>query len=142
MELDEQGISVRNAARDPMNWPLELGETLIVYHPHAKLQPRVVQTKELAAVPRSSGYLEDSLPSNGDDRSPHFPFKTLADFEQTELFIRRDHTDGEINDQLDLWRRHAPCAGVTLKNAREMHQYLDAAGIEEDLTQVMLPQSR
>ena len=142
MELDEQGVSVQNAARDPTNWPLELGETLVVYHPHARLAPRVVPTKKLAAVPRSSGGLENLFPSNGDPRPPYFPFRTLADFEQSELFVRRDHTDGEINDQLDIWRRHAPGTGMTLKNAREMHQYLEAAGIEEDLAQVMSPQSR
>lgn len=47
-------------------------------------------------------------------------------------------TDRHIDEQLDLWRRHAPGANVTLKNAREMHQYLQAAGIEEDLSQVPL----
>ena len=69
-------------------------------------------------------------------RPPYFPFKSLADFEQTELFVRDDHTDGGINRQLDLWRRHAPGTGVMLKNAREMHQCLEAAGLEEDISQV------
>lgn len=125
-----------------MNWPLELGETLIIYHPHAKLAPKVVPTKKLAAVPRNSGPdRKDLLPSVDDSRSPYFPFRSLADFEQTELFVRHDCTDGEINGQLDLWRRHGSGTGVTLKNAREMHQYLEAAGIEEDVSQVRSPQS-
>ena len=121
--------------RVPINWLLELGETLIVYHPHAKRTPKVVPTRELAAASTSS---EDLLPSwNADPtRPPYFPFKTLADFEQTELFVRDNHTDGEINRQLDLWRRHGSNAGVTLKNAREMHQCLEAAGLEEDISQV------
>jgi hypothetical protein len=135
-EPDEPSVPAQRTARDPTNWPLELGETLIVYHPHAKLTPQVVPTKKLAALSRNSGDLEDLFPSNCDSRPPYFPFKTLADFEQTELFVRRDHTDGEINHQLDLWRRHAPCTGVTLSNAREMHQFLETAGVEEDLSQV------
>ena len=139
-ETDEPSVPVPQSARlDPNNWPLGLGETLVVYHPHAKLAPQVVPTRELKAIAeRIPGDLEDLL--HLDDSNPRplfFPFKTLADFEQTELFIRHDHTDGEINHQLDLWKRHASGAGVTLKNAREMHRCLQAAGIEEDLSQVM-----
>lgn len=118
-------------------WPLELGETLVVYHPHAKRPPQVIPTRELANFSRSPEDLEDLLPLD-DSRPPYFPFRTLADFEQTELFVRRDNTDPQIDEQLNLWRRHAPGVGVTLKNAREMHQHLEAAGIEEDLSQVTL----
>ena len=131
--MDESNVPVQ---RVPINWPLELGETLIVYHPHAKRTPEVIPTRELAAASISS---EDPLPSWDADptRPPYFPFKSLADFEQTELFVRDDHTDGGINRQLDLWRCHAPGTGVMLKNAREMHQRLEAAGLEEDISQVM-----
>jgi hypothetical protein len=129
---------LQSAARDPTNRPLELGETLIVYHPHAKLVPKIVPTREVAVISRSPGDLEDSLPPT-DSQPTYFPFRTLADFEQTELFVRCDQTDGKINQQLDLWRRHAPGTGVTLKNAREMHQCLEASGTEEDLLQVRGP---
>ena len=94
-------------------------------------------TRELAAVRRSPKGLGDPLPSGSDPQPLYSPFRSLADFEQTELFVRRDFTDGEIDDQLDLWKRHAAQGtGVTLKNAREMHQYLQAAGTEDDLSQV------
>jgi len=85
MEPDELSTSVWSAAGDPMKWPLELGETLIVYHPHTKLMPKVVPTRELAAISRSSGDLEGLLLSDFDSQPPHFPFKTLADFEQTAV---------------------------------------------------------
>jgi hypothetical protein len=122
---------------DPVVWPLELGETLVVFHPHARMPPLVLPTRELATFSSTNPEgPEGSLPLD-DSRPPYHPFKTLADFEQAELFVRRDHPDSQIDDQLDLWRRHAPNVGVTLKNAREMHQYLQAAGIEEDLSQVV-----
>ena len=95
----------------------------------------MVPTRELATFSRHPQDLEE--PPRDNSQPPYFPFKTLADFEQTELFIKRDHSDPEIDEQLDLWRRHAPSTGVTLKNAREMHQHLQAAGIEEDLSQVV-----
>ena len=127
------------ASSDPTNWPLELGETLVVYHPHAKRPPEVMPTRELADVTRRPSSENQELglfPSGQDPRPPYFPFKTLADFELTELFVKHDHTDGEINDQLDLWNRHAHGTDVTLENAREVHRHLEAAGIEEDISQV------
>ena len=120
--------------QDPITWPLELGQTLIVYHPHAQRAPQVIPTKELPAFSRNSHLLEN--PVVNDSQPPYFPFETLADFEQTELFVKRDCADPFINEQLDLWRRYASNNGVTLKNAREMHQCLWAAGIEDDLSQV------
>jgi len=134
---DEPNVSTQSPAHDPTMWPLELGETLVVYHPHAKQPPQVIPTRELANISRSPEDSENLLPLD-DSQPPHFPFRTLADFEQTELFIKRDNTDPQIDEQLNLWRRHAPGVAVTLKNAREMHQHLEAAGIEEDLSQVML----
>jgi hypothetical protein len=138
IKLDEPGAPVGNTTQDRINLPLELGETLVIYHPHAKRAPEVVPTWQLAAVSKSSRGLKDLLLSDFDSRPPYFPFRSLADFELTEMFVRRDRTDGEINDELDLWRRHASGVGVTLKNAREMHRCLEAAGIEEDLSQVTL----
>ena len=92
-------------------------------------------TKELAAISRTEG-LEDLTPSDSNSRPPYFPFRSLADFELTELFVKRDQTDGEINDLLNLWIRHAPGTGVTLKNAQDVHRHLQAASFEEDLSQV------
>lgn len=124
-----------NAAQDPITRPLELGETLIIYHPHAQRVPQVIPTKELPDFSRNLHLSENPV---DDPRSPYFPFKTLADFEQTELFIKRNCADPFINEQLDLWSRYGSNNSVTLKNAREMHRCLWAAGIEEDLSQVTL----
>ena len=129
----ESSGSVHDPARDPTMWPLELGETLVIYHPHAERPPQVIATRELTDFSSRPEDLEDPLPLN-DSRPPYFPFRTLADFEQTELFVKHDHTNPQIDDQLDLWRRHAPGVGVTLRNAREMHKFLEAAGIEDDLS--------
>ena len=128
------GADSGSAVQDPTMWPLELGQTLVVYHPHAQRAPQVIPTKELSTFSRNSHFLEDPV---DDPRPPYFPFKTLADFEQTELFIKRNCADPFINEQLDLWRRYASNSGVTLKNAREMHRCLWAAGTEEDLSQVV-----
>jgi hypothetical protein len=93
-------------------------------------------TRELAAFSRNPEDLGDPLPLN-DSQPPYFPFSTLANFEQPELFVKRDHSDPQIDDQLNLWRCHVPNVGVTLKKAQEMHLYLQTAGIEEDLSQVV-----
>lgn len=136
-ELGTTGEAGESVAQDPITWPLELGQTLVVYHPHAQRPPQVIPTRELSVFSRHPSVSDDPV---DDTRPPYFPFKTLADFEQTELFIRRNCADPAINEQLDLWRRYAPDGAVTLKNAREIHKCLWAAGIEEDLSQVA-PQS-
>ena len=130
----EPDVAGEGAVQDPLTWPLELGQTLIIYHPHAQRPPEVVPTRELSTFVRNPDALEDRI---DDTRPPYYPFKTLGDFEQTELFIKRDCADPFINEQLELWRQHGPNSNVTLKNAREMHQRLWAAGIDEDLSQVM-----
>lgn len=134
-EEQDEAPTTQDGVPDPMVWPLELGETLVVHHPHSGRPPEVIPTRELNTFRGTPTALKDSIPS-GDSRPPYFPFKTLADFEQTELFVKRDQTDPHINEQLDLWKRHGPGAGVTLKNAREMHKCLEDAGIEGDLSQV------
>ena len=133
-ELDAASAVGEGAIQDPLTWPLELGKTLIVYHPHAQRPPEVVLTRELSGFTRHLDASEDPI---DDTRPPYSPFETLADFEQTELFIKRDCADPFVNEQLSLWRQYAPNSDVTLKNAREMHQRLWAAGIEEDLSQVV-----
>ena len=94
----------------------------------------MVPTRELAACSGNSDFSENPV---DDSRPPYFPFETLADFEQTELFVKRNCADPFINEQLDLWKRYAPNGDVTLKNAREMHQCLWAAAVEDDLSQVV-----
>ena len=133
----ESSGSAHDPARDPTMWPLELGETLVIYHPHAEWPPQVIATRELTDFSNCPEDLEGPLPLN-DSQPPYFPFWTLANFEQTELFVKCNHTDPQIDNQLDLWRHHAPGMDVTLRNAQEMHKCLEAAGIEDDLSQVTL----
>ena len=104
----------RDFVQDPITWPLELGQTLIVYHPHAQRLPQVIPTKELSDFSRNPDV--SGCPING-TRPPYFPFETLTDFEQTEIFIKRNCPDPFINEQLYLWRRYAPGTGVMMKNA-------------------------
>ena len=106
-EVDTTTEAGEGLIPDPMTWPLELGQSLVVYHPHAQRPPQVILTSELSAFSRNLDPLEspDTNISDGSvssDRPPHFPFKTLADFEQTELFIKRNCTDPFINKQLGL----------------------------------------
>ena len=131
MRLGEPDAAGKVAVQDPLTWPLELGQTLIVYHPHAQRPPEVVPSRELSTFTRNPDALEDYV---DDTRPPYFPFETLADFEQIELFIKRNCADPFVNEQLDLWKQHGPSSNVTLKNTREMHQCLLAAGNEGDLS--------
>ena len=140
-EVDATTEASEGPIPDLMTWPLELAQTLVIYHPHAQRPPQVILMSKLSAFSRNLDPLEspDTDISDGSissTRPPHFPFKTLANFEQTELFIKHSCTDPFINKQLGLWKKYVPNNGITLKNAQEMHQCLQAAGIEEDLSQV------
>lgn len=74
--------------------PLQLGKTLIVYHPHAQHPPEIVDTTTLSLTcePQSSFLPEE----------PWAPFKSHGDFEQAELFVKHNCTNRLINDQLHL----------------------------------------
>ena len=109
--------------------PLPPGKTLIVYHPHSKLPPKIVDTNPpehvVLSCPQPDG------PSNIGDDPPFSPFRTLGDFEQTEFFVANNYSDRQINEQLQLLANHTKPrhqgGGITLSNSREMHKLLHQA---------------
>ena len=113
---------------------LQLGQTLVVYHPFAGRHPEIFNTAELTQ-PQESNIpllLEPSV-------EPYFPFKTRSDFEQAEIFVRHNCTDTMINNQLRLNQKVSGAGeqGVyTMKNAREMHKTLAQAGQYQDTSSV------
>ena len=114
--------------------PLQLGQTLVVYHPFAGRHPEIVKTVELMQLQESN-----IPPSPESPVEPYAPFKTRADFEQAEIFVRHNCTDTMINDQLRLNQQVSEASeqGVyTMKNAHEMHKTLAQAGQYQDTSSV------
>ena len=113
--------------------PLQLGETLIIYHPHSQHPPEVINTALLSLTREPQHPL---LPEE-----PWAPFASRDDFEQAELFIKHNCTNRLINDQLHLnQKRDAhncdPGDPPPMKNAREMHRILEEAGSDLDVSSV------
>ena len=114
--------------------PLQLGQTLVVYHPFAERHPEIVDTAELTRSRASS-----IPPLSDPSEEPYTPFKTRADFEQAEIFIHHNCTDTMINNQLHLNQTVSGASGqdiYTLKNAHEMHKILAQAGQHQDTSSV------
>ncbi|KAH9934362.1 uncharacterized protein B0H18DRAFT_1207855, partial [Fomitopsis serialis] len=122
-------------ALDPVSVPLGHGETLIVYHPHARrpasivsrdghVRPAVLGSRlpDPGAVYGSA--LDAARPEDA-EALPWAPFHTRADFEQAELFVRYHCTDSYINQQLRLIHQSSASTQITLKNAAEIHTILD-----------------
>ena len=110
---------------------LQLGQTLIVYHPFAQHPPEIVDTANLMFTREP-----DLCPPS---EEPHAPFETRADFEQAEVFIHHNCTNTMINDQLRLNQTLSQAGGAgvqTMKNAREMHATLAQAGRYQDTSSV------
>lgn len=114
------------ATRSAICSPLPPRKTLVVYHPHSKLPPKVIDTGPLQH-PASPGMLLDGMFDDEDD-PPYFPFRTLGDFEQTEFFVKNNFSDRQINKQLQLLTNHTrppyPGGGISLSSACEMHKLL------------------
>jgi len=112
--------------------PLQPGKTLIIYHPHAQHPPEIVDTATLSLTREPQPFLSTM---------PWAPFASRGDFEQAELFIKHNCTNGLINDQLHLNRKrdlhgHGLDDPPLMKNAREMHKILDEAGSDLDISLV------
>ena len=84
--LDYEGLS-----------PLQLGQTLVVYHPFAEHHPEIVDTAKL-----TQSWASSIPPLSDPSEELYTPFKTCADFEQAEIFIHHNCTDTMINNQLHL----------------------------------------
>ena len=116
-----------------INTPLQLGQTLVVYHPHSQHPPEIINTPELT-FPREPR--QSLLPVK-----PWAPFTSRDDFEQAELFIKHNCTNRHINDQLCLNHKRSlhnqsPGGPPSMKNAREMHKILDKARSDLDISLV------
>ena len=113
--------------------PLQPGKTLIIYHPHAQHPPEIVDTATLLLARK----LQSSLSST----TPWAPFSSRDEFEQAELFIKHNCTNGLINDQLHLNQKRdshhsGPDHPPSMKNVREMHRILEEAGSDLDISLV------
>ena len=113
----------------PTNRPTHLdeGEIWVEYHPASGKHPEILrpQCAVQHIVPPAMPY-DLAIP-------PWHPFRTRADFEQAELFLRHDCTDPYINDQLKLIRSSSPLDhSITLESAKDIHTILaQIPGIED-----------
>lgn len=113
--------------------PLQLGQTLIIYHPFAQHPAEIIDTANLMQT-REPDFCPPS-------KEPYAPFGTCADFEQAEIFIHHNCTNTMINDQLQLNQRFSQSGepGIQMmRNAHEMHNILSQAGQYQDTSSVSL----
>ncbi|KDN35213.1 hypothetical protein RSAG8_11788, partial [Rhizoctonia solani AG-8 WAC10335] len=95
------------------------------------LQDGQIWIKRHPSSGQPSGFLPSNSPTNQSQGEtvhdnnilpPYFPFKTLDDFKQAEIFSDFGDTDGKIDRQLGL-----ASSTVTLKSAKEYHETLELA---------------
>lgn len=103
---------------------LKLGDVWVEPHPYSNVRPYLIPAGPAGTINLSTPGQANLNDLQSDGLPPWYPFETRADFEQTELHIRYGDTDGHINDQLKLARRHNWGSDLTLSNARDMHQIL------------------
>ncbi len=132
------------------------GTTLVIPHPHSRCLPYII-----SAIPASTARRSATLPPEDLDRSssmapsqddivenvtskvpPWYPFGTLEDFEQVELFVEYNATDPQINRQLDLITRASNDCSLTIKSAAEIHALLAQAADFEAIDEVCLQLSQ
>ena len=99
---------------------LEEGEVWIEYHPASGKQAEIL---------RADHFLGPSvIPTDflhNPDIPPWHPFRSRADFEQTELFLNNDCSDPFIDSQLKIIHSGSPSKNhVTLQSAKDMHRTL------------------
>ena len=123
------------AAQDPVVQPTELneGEVWVEYHPASGKRPEILYPMDtLPHGPLPAEPFDDRLP-------PWYPFKSRADFEQAELFLRFDVSDSHIDAQLKLMVTDCPLGhSVTLQSANEFHATLAQIPALESLPDVSL----
>jgi hypothetical protein len=112
---------------------LDEGEIWVEYHPASGRHPEILRPQGAAPFSATTSTPYDmAMP-------PWHPFRTRADFEQAELFLRHDCTDSYINAQLKLIHSGSPLGhSITLESAKEMHTTLAQIPHIEDLPGVYL----
>jgi hypothetical protein len=128
----------QTAALGPVVQPTELneGEVWVEYHPASGKRPEILRPMD--TLPHGP---PTSLPAElSDDRlPPWYPFKSRADFEQAELFLRFDVSDPQIDAQLKLMVTDCPLGhSVTLQSAKEFHATLAQIPTLESMPDVSL----
>ena len=128
----------QGTAQSPVIQPTELnkGEVWVEYHPALGKHPEILCPMDTTPL----GPLA-SLPADPFDNGlpPWYPFKSRADFEQAELFLRFDVSDPQIDAQLKLMVTDCPLGhNVTLRSAKEFHAMLAQIPALESMPNVSL----
>ncbi|CAE6458271.1 unnamed protein product [Rhizoctonia solani] len=103
-DLDENGIP-----------PLKEGQKWIKRHPASKQPSGFLISDIHGDQPTNWATHFDPLP-------PYFPFRSLDDFQQAEIFSDFGDTDKKINRQLGL-----ASSNISLKNSKDYHETLAVA---------------
>lgn len=115
---------------------LEEGEIWVEYHPASDKKSGIKIFND------SNTHLRQvTLPSEPFDRCtpPWHPFRSRADFEQAELFIRYDCTNSYIDDELHIIHSGSISGHqITLTSAKEMHATLSQIPQIEELPGVRI----
>jgi hypothetical protein len=103
---------------------LQPGETLIIHHPHSQCPMHIIPTVELHS--HHTTRHDVKMPE-----ASYAPFPTRADFEQAEIFVNNNCSNGLIDTQLKFANRNG--MHLNISSSRQMHKLL-AHGVEEGLT--------
>jgi len=132
------------ATQSTISPPLPPRKTLIVYHLHSKLPPKIVDTNSLPHPPPTNLQLNSLVDSRGNP--PYWLFQTLGNFEQAEFFVENNFSDGQINRQLQLLKDHTKPqyhgGSISLLSVHEMHKLLREALEGCEQPEVHHPNSR
>jgi hypothetical protein len=118
-----------------VNRPIDLGdgEVWVEYHPASGKPPELLSSMDIRTPATTA------LPSKPFDEEvpPWYPFKSRADFEQAELFLRFDVSDPHIDAQLKLMVTDCPLGhSVTMTSAKEFHAILAQIPVLESMPEV------
>ena len=114
------GHTAHEVLTGPANRPsqLEEGEIWVEYHPASGKRPEISRPQDVVRCVAPVMPYDATTP-------PWHPFRTRADFEQAELFLRYDCTDSYINGQLKLIHSSSPLGhNITLESSKDMHATL------------------
>jgi hypothetical protein len=127
-------LATPSTAIRPTN--LSEGEVWVEYHPASGKLPEIQCSMDMAPPASAT-----ALPSEPfDEKVPAWhPFKSRANFEQAELFLRFDVSDPHIDAQLKLMATDCPLGhGVTMSSAKELHATLAQIPVLESIPDVSL----
>ena len=127
--------SHRSAPNSP-NRPESLGdgEVWVEYHPASGKKPEILRPDH-----SSKPSIAPVLTRHDTDLHPWHPFRSRADFEQAELFLRYNCTDSFIDSQLKMIHSGSSQShSITLTSAKQMHNILAQVPQIEELPGVRM----